>query len=190
MALAIHSGGLFPFVFLGHPSYGEAFRTPGRGEEFLEPVGFRGLSTGRCLVDSSLELEYPHLKRAPGDGIPFIPLMCLMAHDFLTLLVDSPFVLTVPLWAYPLYYPGLWLWGRSLPGSRLRVCVCLLSVAESVRGFPSLCLIFDAALRMSLSAGCPCGWRLQAPQSCSFRPGVLPLVFDTVSFLDPVCQPG
>ncbi len=172
VTLAIHSGCLFPFIFLCHLAHGEAFRTPGRGEQSLESVGFFRLSTGRCLVDSSLELEHFDLKLAPRHGVPFIPVMCITAHDVLTLLVDSTCVITVPLWAYPLHYQGLWLWGRSLPCSRLRVCVGLLRVTESVRGFPSPCLIFDAALRMSLSAGCPCGWILPAPQACSFRPGV------------------
>jgi hypothetical protein len=102
-----------------------------------------------------LELEHFDLKLAPRHGVPFIPVMCITAHDVLTLLVDSTCVITVPLWAYPLHYQGLWLWGRSLPVSRVRVCVCLLSVTESVRGFPSPCLVFDAAFRMSLSAGCP-----------------------------------
>jgi hypothetical protein len=115
VALAIHSGCLFSFIFLCHPSHGEAFRTPGRGEKSLESVGFFRLSTGRCLVDSSLELEHFYLKLAPRHGVPFIPMMCIMAHDVLTLLVDSTFVITVPLWAYPLRYQGLWLWGRSLP---------------------------------------------------------------------------
>src|SRR2546429_2103835 len=169
MALAIHSGGLLPCVVLGRPAYGEAWRPPGRGEAFVEPVGLRSLATGRCVGDASLELASPHLTLAPGDGMAVIPLMGLMAHDFLTRRVDSPFVLPVPLWAYPLYDPGLGLWGSSLPGSRLRVCGCRLRVAESVRGFPSLCLLFAAALRLSLSAGCPCGWRRQAPQSCRFR---------------------
>ena len=76
-------------IFLGHPPHGEAFRTPGRGEKFLESAGFLGLSTGRCLIDSSLELEHAHLELAPGDGVPFIPMTCIMAHDVSTLLEDS-----------------------------------------------------------------------------------------------------
>src|SRR4029453_10552370 len=34
-------------------------------------------------------------------------MMCIMAHDVLTLLVDSTFVITVPLWAYPSHCRGL-----------------------------------------------------------------------------------
>src|SRR5438128_804277 len=101
-------------VFLRDPAHCEAFRTPGRGEEFLESVGFLRLSTDRCLGDSSLELEHFHLELPPGDGVPFIPMMCIMAHDVLTLRVDSPCVITVPLWAYPSHCRGSWLRGRSL----------------------------------------------------------------------------
>ena len=86
---AIDPGGLFPCIFLCHPPHREAFRTPGRGEKFLEPAGFLGLSTGRCLIDSSLELEHAHLKLAPGDRVPFIPMTWVMAHDMSTLLEDS-----------------------------------------------------------------------------------------------------
>ena len=86
---AVPPGGLFPWVFLGHPAPREAFCAPGRGEKFLESAGFLGLSTGRCLIDSSLELEYSHLQLAPGDGIPFIPMTLVMAHDVCTLLDDS-----------------------------------------------------------------------------------------------------
>ena len=71
---AVNPGCLFPFVFLCHPAHREAFCAPGRGEKFLESAGFLGLSTGRCLIDSSLELEYSPLELAPGDGIPFIPM--------------------------------------------------------------------------------------------------------------------
>ena len=95
-------------------------------------VGFFCLSTGRCLVDSSLELEHLYLKLAPRSCVPFIPMIYIMAHDVLTLLVDSTFVITVPLWAYPLHYQGLWLRGRSLPSYRLRVCVCLLRFLRAV----------------------------------------------------------
>jgi len=59
------------------------------GEKFLESAGFLGLSTGRCLIDSSLELEDSPLDLAPGHGLPFIPMTCIMAHDFSTLLDDS-----------------------------------------------------------------------------------------------------
>ena len=155
MALAIHPGGLFACIFLGHPSHGEAFRAPGRGEQAGESGGFFRLSTGRCLVDSSWELEHVYLKLAPRQGVPCIPMMCIMAHDVWTLLVDSPCVLPVPLGASPLCSPGLGLWGRALPVSRVRVGVCLRSVTESVRGCPRPCLVFDAAWRMSLSAGGP-----------------------------------
>ena len=86
---AVNPGCLFPFVFLCHPAHREAFCAPGRGEKFLESVGFLGLSTGRCLIDSSLELEYSHLELAPGDGLPFIPMTLVMAHDVCTLLDDS-----------------------------------------------------------------------------------------------------
>ena len=86
---AIDPGGLFPGVFLGHPPHREAFRTPGRGEKFLEPAGFLCLSTGRCLIDSLLELEHAHLKLAPGERVPFIPMTWVMAHDISTLLEDS-----------------------------------------------------------------------------------------------------
>src|SRR6266699_6580199 len=57
----------------------------------------------------------------------------------------------VPLWAYPSHYTWALASGEILAASRVRVCVCLLSV-ESVRGFPSSCLTCDAAFRMSLSA--------------------------------------
>ena len=87
----------------------------GRGEEFLEPVGFLYFSTGRCLIDSSLELEHSHLQLAPGDGVPFIPMTCIMAHDISTLLDDSIVNTIVPLWAYPSHYRGPSLRGRSLP---------------------------------------------------------------------------
>jgi len=86
---AIDPGSLFPGVFLGHPPHRKAFRTPGRGEKFLELAGFLYLSTGRCLIDSSLELEHTHLELAPGDRVPFIPMTLVMAHDFSTLLEDS-----------------------------------------------------------------------------------------------------
>ena len=86
---AVHPGCLFPFVFLCHSAHREAFCAPGRGEKFLESAGFLGLSTGRCLIDASLELEYSHLELAPGDGIPFIPMTLVMAHDVCTLLDDS-----------------------------------------------------------------------------------------------------
>src|SRR5215467_467328 len=80
---------LFPSVFPGHPPHREAFRTPGRGEKFLELAGFLCLSTGRCLIDSSLELAHTYLELAPGDRVPFIPMTLVMAHDISTLLEDS-----------------------------------------------------------------------------------------------------
>jgi len=86
---AVHPGSLFPCVFLCYPAHREAFCAPGRGEKFLESAGFLGLSTGRCLRDASLELEDPHLELAPRDGIPFIPMTLVMAHDVCTLLDDS-----------------------------------------------------------------------------------------------------
>ena len=86
---AVNPGCPFPGVFLGHPPHRKAFRTPGRGEKFLELAGFLCLSTGRCLIDSSLELEHTHLELAPGDRVPFIPMTLVMAHDISTLLEDS-----------------------------------------------------------------------------------------------------
>src|SRR6266702_1006430 len=111
---AIYPGCLFSGIFLGHPSYCYAFCTPGRGEEFLKPVGCRRFSTGRCLIASLLELEHPHFQLVPGDGVPFIPMTCIMVHDVSTLLSDSIFHTIVPLWAYPSCYRGHWLRGRSL----------------------------------------------------------------------------
>src|SRR2546422_582194 len=181
---AIDSGGLFPGVFLRDPAHCEAFRTPGRGEEFLESVGFLRLSTDRCLGDSSLELEHLHLELPPGDGVPFIPMMCIMAHDVWTLLVDSPFVSTVPLWAYPSHCRGLWLRGRSLHTSRLRVCVGLLS-GESVRGFPSPWVTCGALGRVSLSAGCRCGWRRQACNFLQLWPGLRTMTLGIIVVFGP-----
>jgi len=86
---AVNPGGLLPGVFLRHPAHREAFCAPGRGEKFLESAGFLGLSTGRCLRDASLELADSHLELAPGDGIPFLPMTWVMAHDVCTLLDDS-----------------------------------------------------------------------------------------------------
>ena len=147
-------------------------------------MGFLRLSTGRCLGDSSLELEPFHLELPPGDGVPFIPMMGIMAHDVLTLLVDSPCVITVPLWAYPSHGRGPWLRGRSLHTSRLWVCVGLLSV-ESVRGFPSPCVTCGALCRVSLSAGCRCGWILQACNFLQLSPGLLTMILGIIVLFGP-----
>ena len=83
----------------------------------------------------------------------------VMAHDVCTLLDDSivddhrsPVGVALAL------HVGFG-FGEILAASRVRVCVCLLSVA-SVRGFPSSCLTFDAA--GCLSAGCAVdGYRMK-----------------------------
>src|SRR6516165_7816729 len=111
-------------------------------------------------------------------------MMCIMAHDVLTLLVDSTCVITVPLWAYPSHCRGPWLRGRSLHTSRLRVCVCLLSV-ESVRGFPSPWVTFGAVCRVSLSAGCLCGWILQACNFLQLWPGLLTMTLGIIVLFGP-----
>ena len=79
------------------------------------------------MIDSSLELEDSHLELAPGDGIPFIPMTLVMAHDVCTLLDDaivdahrSPVGLSLVLpWAFAL--------GEIPAASRVRVCVGLLT---------------------------------------------------------------
>ena len=94
-------------------------------------------------------------------------------------------MLTVSLWAYPSHDTWAWASGEILAASRVRVCVCLLSV-ESVRGFPSSCLTCDAAFRMSLSAGCAVdGYRMKF-DSCGFGSVFVPLALGILSFLDPV----
>jgi hypothetical protein len=153
--LALHSGWLCAFIFLGSSSHGEAFRPPGPGEKAGESGGCFRLSPGRCVVDASLALEHCYLKLAPRPGVPCLPLMGLMAHDVVTLLVDAPCVITVPLGAHPLRYQGRGLWESSLPVERGRVGVCRLSMPASVRGCPRPCGVFDAAFRMSLAAGWP-----------------------------------
>jgi hypothetical protein len=49
-------------------------------------------------------------------------------------------MITVPLWAYPSPYTWALASGEILAASRVRVCVCLLSV-ESVRGLSKF--LFD-----------------------------------------------
>src|SRR5713101_4203261 len=93
-------------------------------------------------------------------------------------------IITVPLWAYPPHYTRALASGEIPATSRLRVCVGLLSV-ESVRGFPSPRLTFDAAFRVPLSAGCTVDGYCKLPhlaalaRSCAVALGI-------VSFLDPV----
>ncbi len=57
--------------------------------------------------------------------------------------------------------------------------------SESGRGFPSPCVIFDAAFRMSLSAGYRCWVDTANTQSLQLRPEVLPLLLDTVILFGP-----
>jgi hypothetical protein len=111
----VHPSALLPGIVLGHPAHRESFCAPGCREQLLESAGVPGLSTGRCWIDSSWELEASSLELAPGDRLPCIPMTWVMAHDVCTLLEDSSVEGPVPLWADLSYSRGPWLWGSALP---------------------------------------------------------------------------
>src|SRR5216683_3137159 len=147
-------GSLFSLVFLGHPAHRKAFCTPRRREKFLEAAGFLGLSTARCLIDSSLELEDAPLDLAPRHGLPFIPMTDVMAHDFSTLLEDSLVDDHCSPVGVSLVLPWALASGEIPAPARVRVCVGLLTGVRACGGFPSPCLACDAPVRVPLSAGC------------------------------------
>jgi hypothetical protein len=70
----VHPSALLPGIVLGHPAHRESFCAPGCREQLLESAGVPGLSTGRCWIDSSWELEASSLELAPGDRLPCIPM--------------------------------------------------------------------------------------------------------------------
>src|SRR6266702_6763098 len=95
--------------------------------------------------------------------------------------------ITVPLWAYPSHYTTALASGEIPATSRLRVCVCLLSV-ESVRGFPSPWVTFGAICRVSLSAGCLCGWILQACNFLQLWAGLRTMTLGIIVLFGPSCS--
>jgi hypothetical protein len=151
---AVNPGCLLPGVVLGHPAHRKAFCAPGRGEKLLESAGFLGLSTGRCWIDSSLELADAHLELAPGDGLPCRPMPWGMAHDVCTLLEDSSVDDHCSPVGVSLVLPWAFASGAIPAPTRVRVCVGLLTCVRAGGGFPSPCLACDAPVRVPLSAGC------------------------------------
>ena len=123
----VHPSALLPGIVLGHPAHRKAVCAPGCREQLLESAGVPGLSTGRCWIDSSWELEASSLELAPGDRLPCIPMTWVMAHDVCTLLEDSSVEDPCAPVGRSLVFPGALALGERPAASRMRVGVGLLT---------------------------------------------------------------